>query len=93
MFGIAYAPLLKVSQSKFASFTHLLATQVVNLATLVPFLTCRLIRNYAGVPPIGICEVTWMIVSKAILQVVNDELRKCMAFCKSVRNFQQAWKL
>ena len=54
-----------------------LCTQVVHHSTLAPLLACRLIAldKNPGVRPIGRCEVSRRIISKAILCVIKDDIQ------------------
>ena len=54
-----------------------LCTQVVNHSALAPLLACRLIAldKNPGVRPIGICEVSRRIISKAVLYVIKGDIQ------------------
>ena len=56
---------------------HRLCTQFIHPSILAPLLACRLVAldKNPGVRPIGVCEVTRRIISKAILFVIKGDIQ------------------
>ena len=54
-----------------------LCTQFIHPSILAPLLACRLVAldKNPGVRPIGACEVTRRIISKAILSVIKGDIQ------------------
>ena len=65
-----------------ANMARLMSTEVVDSVVVEPFIACRLITldKQPGVRPVGVCEVAWRVVAKAILQVVGKDVEEACGF-------------
>ena len=61
-----------------AALARRLCTSLVYPCGIAPFLACRLIAldKNPGVRPIGICEVTRHIISKAVLSILRVDIQE-----------------
>ncbi|KAL5467485.1 hypothetical protein EMCRGX_G031714 [Ephydatia muelleri] len=67
-----------------AALARRLCTSLVDPCGLAPFLACRLIAldKNTGVRPIGICEVTRRIISKAVLSILRVDIQEAAGSIK-----------
>ena len=65
-----------------------LCTTFVDLESLSPLMACRLIAldKCPGVRPIGICETTRQIISKAVLHATRLISKRLLVLCSSALN-------
>ena len=74
---------------------HRICTKAVHPNRLTAFVACRLIPldKQPGVRPIGIGEVSWRIVAKAVLRLVDMDIWEACGACKYVRAVREAVRL
>ena len=77
---------------------HRICTEAVHTNGLTAFVACRLIPldKWPGACPIGVGEVPWRIVTKAVLRLVDLDIREaCCApqVCTCCQALREAVKL
>ena len=66
-----------------ATVAHRLCVDDVDSAELMALVVCRLIaldKNHVGVQPIGVGDIPWRIIAKAILHVIGSDIHAVISW-------------